>query len=290
MTKTLATLTVLTGILLLFMHVYADAKGQASVQAHGPAQRQSRVKDTIWYDGSWRACAIENSIYFRIKSKTDSGWKVEDHYRSGKLQMSGIYSDDSLKTRQGVFRWYDDKGTVSLLATYDKGKANGRAAEYWENGRVRIQGNDTNGQREGIWLAYFESGKLAGKAVFHAGKQTALTLYHADGSLNRKDTIFNRDSEFPGGLPQYTRFLNKSLRYPDSAVVYEIQGTVLVRFKVLKNGKVSDLQIVQPVNKYLDAEAMRVMRLMPDWEPAILAGVSHDSYKFQPVVFTLNDQ
>jgi protein TonB len=45
--------------------------------------------------------------------------------------------------------------------------------------------------------------------------------------------------------------------------------------------------VFQSVNKYLDAEAVRVIRLMPRWTPAIYGGTPADSYKLQPVVFKI---
>ncbi len=77
------------------------------------------------------------------------------------------------------------------------------------------------------------------------------------------------------------------VRYPDSAVVYEIEGTVMTQFVVTKTGKVSDLQVINSANKYLDAEALRVMRLMSDWEPAIIGGIPVEAYEKQPIVFHL---
>jgi hypothetical protein len=44
---------------------------------------------------------------------------------------------------------------------------------------------------------------------------------------------------------------------------------------------------MQSVNKYLDEEALRVMRLSPDWQPAIFAGIPRDSRKYQPIIFNL---
>src|SRR5258708_34693213 len=96
-----------------------------------------------------------------------------------------------------------------------------------------------------------------------------------------------KSAEYPGGIPQFTRFLNKTLMYPDSAVVHEIQGTVVIVFKVSKNGKVSELKVEQSVDKYLDKEALRALRLMSDWEPAIMGGIPADSYCKQPVAFRL---
>jgi TonB family protein len=143
-------------------------------------------------------------------------------------------------------------------------------------------------QRVGEWTAFFPSGKLAAKVVYQADKRVSTLLYREDGSRNTKDTVFERDSEYPGGPSRFLYFLGKNLRYPDSAVVYEIQGTVHVRFHVSKEGKVSNLIVEQSANPYLDAEALRVLALMKDWEPAILAGVPVESFRMQPVVFSLN--
>ncbi|HMH21219.1 MAG TPA: energy transducer TonB [Puia sp.] len=77
------------------------------------------------------------------------------------------------------------------------------------------------------------------------------------------------------------------MRYPDSAVNYEIQGTVVVGFNITKDGKVSDLKLITRVDKSLDDEALRVMRMMSDWEPEIIGGILCDSYHKQPIIFHL---
>jgi TonB family protein len=249
-----------------------------------------RGQDTLWYDASWAKSTVADASFFRTKVKTDSGCLVTDHFRNGKIQMTGGYADGSFHVKQGEFRWYDEGGIVDHVCTYSKGKTNGIEIIFYENGRQKAKGVNRDDQRDGEWTAYFPSGKLAGKANFQAGKRVSMRLFHEDGSLNNKDTILQRESEFPGGIPQYLRFLNKTLRYPDSAVVYEIQGIVVVQFKVSKEGKVSELKVVQSVNKYLDAEALRVLGLTPDWNPAIVAGVPIDSYHIQPVIFSLQTQ
>jgi protein TonB len=92
---------------------------------------------------------------------------------------------------------------------------------------------------------------------------------------------------YPGGPPQFLQFLNKTLRYPDTAINHEIQGMVIVGFNVTKEGKVTDLKVIRSVDKSLDGEALRVMRLMSDWEPEIMGGILCDSYHSQPIVFHL---
>lgn len=175
------------------------------------------------------------------------------------------------------------------MSTYAGDKVKGLEVQYYENGAEKLKGIMEGQQREGLWMGYFPSGKLAAKATFRTGKRVALTLYKEDGSRNDKDTVFEHESEYPGGPARLLYFLNKHLRYPDSAVVHEIEGNVIVRIHISREGKVTDLLVDQPVNQYLDAEALRVMRLMPDWEPALMAGVPIESYRLQPVVFKLTN-
>ncbi len=99
-----------------------------------------------------------------------------------------------------------------------------------------------------------------------------------------------REAEYPGGANQWLRFLNKKLQYPDSAVVYEIQGTVIVDFLVSKEGKAGHFRVGVSANKYLDEEALRVMNEMPLWIPAISGGIPTESYKRQPIIFSLQSQ
>jgi TonB family protein len=247
-------------------------------------------QDTLWYNAAWQKSTADNGSFYRTRIKTDTGWLVTDHYRNGRPQMTGGYADDSFGVKQGEFRWYDENGIVNHFCTYNRGKTNGPETLFYENGHQQMKGGNRDGERDGEWVLYFPAGKMAGKANYRVGKRVSMQLFHEDGSPNTKDTIFQRDSEFPGGTPQYLRFLNKTLRYPDSAVVYEIQGIVVVQFKVSKEGKVSDLKVVQSVNPYLDAEALRVLQLTPDWNPAIVAGVPVESYHIQPLVFSLQTQ
>lgn len=247
-------------------------------------------QDTLWYDISWRKATADNAAFYRIRIKTDTGCLIVDHYRSGKVQMTGGYADDSFSIKQGEFRWYNEDGRVSHLSTYRKGKLEGLEVLYYEDGREKLKGPNKDGDRDSQWVVYFPSGKVAGHATYQAGNRVSMSLFHEDGSKNTKDTIFQRDAEFPGGTPQFLRFMNKSLRYPDSAVVYEIQGTVMVKFKVSKAGKMTDFTVTQSADKYLDEEALRVLRKMPDWNPAIVAGVPIDSYFYQPVAFSLQGQ
>ncbi len=74
--------------------------------------------------------------------------------------------------------------------------------------------------------------------------------------------------EFPGGNSALMRWLGANIRYPFSAQMDGIQGKVVVRFVVNEDGSVSNIQIVEKVEGSLDREAWRLIKSMPNGNPA----------------------
>jgi protein TonB len=94
------------------------------------------------------------------------------------------------------------------------------------------------------------------------------------------------ESEYPGGLSAWQRFLNRNLHYPQAAIDQEIEGYVIVQFIVDKEGNVSDVVAVSGPDE-LRAEAVRVIRKSGKWTPAVQNGHHVKSYKKQPIGFKL---
>ena len=105
---------------------------------------------------------------------------------------------------------------------------------------------------------------------------------------NRTFTKVEIESQYPGGMAAWARFLHKNLNYPQEAADMDIQGTVLVQFVVDKEGNVSDVTAVSGPQE-LRAEAVRVIKKSGKWTPAVQNGRQVKSYKSQPVGFRLND-
>ncbi|MRX47760.1 M56 family metallopeptidase [Pedobacter puniceum] len=72
---------------------------------------------------------------------------------------------------------------------------------------------------------------------------------------------------FKGGPQKFPEFLMKNLQYPIEAKEKKIEGRVIVNFIVEKDGSLSDIKILRGVSKELDEEALRVIKLSPNWEP-----------------------
>ena len=76
--------------------------------------------------------------------------------------------------------------------------------------------------------------------------------------------------QFPGGKESLERFLNKNLRYPITLKEQHIRGRVICQFVVNTNGSISDIEVVRSNNPAFNVEALRVIELMPRWEPGLL--------------------
>lgn len=93
--------------------------------------------------------------------------------------------------------------------------------------------------------------------------------------------------QFPGGTQSFMKWLTNNLNYPEMAKQQNIQGKVVVSFIVNADGTTSDRKLITPVNPMLDREAMRVINMMPRWEPGIYKGNPCRTLVYLPVVFKL---
>jgi TonB family protein len=87
---------------------------------------------------------------------------------------------------------------------------------------------------------------------------------------NGKDDVLRLAEAAPlynGGDKAMRRFLQNNIKYPTKPKEDGVQGTVFVRFVVEKSGVVDDVVVAKGVHPMLDAEAKRVVSIMPKWTP-----------------------
>ena len=109
----------------------------------------------------------------------------------------------------------------------------------------------------------------------------------------KEEEIFvavEQPAEFPGGQAALMKWLSNNIRYPEAAQQNDIQGRVVVKFVVEKDGSVGHAEIARGVDKDLDREALRVVNKMPKWQPGKNNGVAVRSYFNLPVTFKLQNQ
>lgn len=92
---------------------------------------------------------------------------------------------------------------------------------------------------------------------------------------------------FPGGEAALFKFLAKNAIYPESAKTKGIQGKVYVQFIIDKTGKVTNVSVVRKISPMLDAEAIRVVKMLPKWTPGIHKGKAVPVTYIVPITFKL---
>lgn len=95
--------------------------------------------------------------------------------------------------------------------------------------------------------------------------------------------------QFPGGAPAMLSYIYDNLNYPQSAYDKNIQGRVVLRFLVRKNGEIDSVKILKGLEPSLDAEAIRLVSNFPQFEPATLDLVPIDWYMALPIKFNKAD-
>jgi len=132
------------------------------------------------------------------------------------------------------------------------------------------------------------------------GKSVAKIMLNDKDVFNNNDTIYNvpkENAKFPGGDEGCFKFISEHVRYPKLCQEFGVQGRVIVRFVIEKDGSITHIEKVRGAGKTLSevevtsykqehpdspeqlkagqdlgdllfGEAKRVMELMPKWEPA----------------------
>lgn len=86
------------------------------------------------------------------------------------------------------------------------------------------------------------------------------------------DPLISEEQRQACSVPKIQAFINQNISYPDTARVQNIEGVVVVRFSVTEEGKISDLELIRTIGAGCGQEAMRVVRMMPDFRPALRNG------------------
>ena len=109
----------------------------------------------------------------------------------------------------------------------------------------------------------------------------------ADTTKNVVYDVTETLPQFPGGQGVMMKYLAANIKYPASAVKAKKQGRVIVTFVIQKDGSVTKARIARSVDPELDAEALRIVKAMPNWTPGTQDGKPVNVKYTIPVIFSL---
>jgi TonB family protein len=148
---------------------------------------------------------------------------------------------------------------------------------------TREDGNVSNGLRDGIWKG-FKNNILAYEDNFKEGTFIKGTSYRGQ-IINY--TELEKRADFKGGIEELYKFLNANIKYPKRARRTGTEGKVFVQFVIEKDGSISDIKVIKGLDKSTDAEAVRLVNLMPKWTPGYVRGLAVKSKFVLPLAFKL---
>ena len=94
---------------------------------------------------------------------------------------------------------------------------------------------------------------------------------------------------YPGGEKEMFKFLGNNIKYPEEAIKNSIEGIVYVSFVIEEDGSLTNIHSREGTGGGCNEEAVRVVKLMPNWNPATLAGENIRVHEFIiPINFKLN--
>lgn len=253
------------------------------------------------------AAALKMFLFFAVLSVSNTAFSqktVETHY----INADG----DTVKTKTEARYYYvvQTNGKSRISFKYDTSDLM-LSETYYRKDKVSTTTRDSGWWTFGICREWYPSGQLKfdGKYVFGQLHDT-LTTFYPSGALRRKDVYFKdslllgqcyaQDSskiayfpyqeqpEFKGGQRKMFEFLANSVKYPKKSREDGVEGTIYVGFVVNKTGEIVDIKIRRGVSPELNAEAVRVVKLMPKWKAGKQDGELVRVAYTLPIKFQLN--
>lgn len=219
--------------------------GLLSVSSHLFAQ------DTIYISGNNRVEKSEAKKYVVVSKDSDHKFIVKTHDINGTLQEVGHFS------KYGK----SDKNQVR----------EGNTTTYYTNGAVFTSVEFKNGKREGKLVNYYPDGKIKREEIFQSGKWISGKLL-AENGKELPYTPFERFPQFPGGVEELNKIIERHLEYPKGC---KTEGRVILGFVIDKDGTMIKPKVLRSANPILSDAALKLFKAIASiykWQPGIQNG------------------
>jgi len=234
---------------------------------YGQAQQKKNEDKFFVFDSEWKTTDVKKGVYLlRVRQISDSNWEWLYYNMFG--------------PRIKLERFKDIKATAK----------NGTCIYYYPDGVADSTGEFLNGLQNDKWYFLNHDGQLIRKKTYDNGvllSDSSFIPQKKDPSKKVELQPGEIESEYPGGLQAWARFLNKNLHYPERALNSVIQGEVRILFVVDTEGNFINPEIYKSVEYSLDEETLRILQKSGKWVPAEKDQKKVKSYKMQPIIFKL---
>jgi len=224
-------------------------------------QYTALAQDTLYYDKEYEPTTVKFlAKYMEIKKcAADNENKCSISVfslDSNRILFNRRYSDYENGILHGrCSRWYLSGGLHEELI-FDSGKKNGVEKSFYRNGQLK---------KELLW----EQDSLKKGAFFNEDGTAKTELFKED--LDEYDD--QEEPSFPGGLRAMYIYLSQNVNYPEVAKENFWSGRVILTFVVGKDGKISEVNVVETPQPVLAEAVIYVVKKMPRWKPGRVSGI-----------------
>lgn len=228
------------------------------------ADKDLKIKDGLftWF---YRNGMMEDSCFYKQNRQEgeQATWDTSGNQTSIRKWAHDLPVDTAI--------WWNKDGGVTAVQITDS-SGNGFYQSYLDDGKtIRTKGRLMTGKRSGKWTFKDSKGIPGVDAVYLADSVISTVCYNEQGEVEtgKTDCRIEKPAAFNGGPDGWRRYLERRLVYPEQAFKNNIQGVIRVQFIIEKDGSVSDVKVLGSPNELLAAEAMRLIKQSPKWEPAV---------------------
>ncbi|MFT4019611.1 MAG: energy transducer TonB [Agriterribacter sp.] len=234
----------------------------------------------------------KNAAYEGKMVNTSKGWEVFVFYPGKQLLIHGYFKDKRLSEREGAYNIFFENGKPSLNTFFKNNMLEGQLLKWHNNGQVSDSGTMKQNLKTGLWKTWYASGQAESEGWFADGVPDSVwNWYHENGKpatieLYRKNkladlTCFDTSGNKTGsncridGAPcpenalSFDQFIRDNLLYPEKAARKRIEGDVSFEFIITKEGKLTRINFTNVANELLQEEVVRLLKSVPQWDPAV---------------------
>lgn len=216
------------------------------------------------------------------------------------LTFKSLATQESLG---GLIVFFSIKGeTIDTAYTDTEGKV---CFEAVEAKHIKVEAKDPEGKYRNRLLDlyaekkqktmdqtyYLRYGEEEEEKFFAEREEKCRRARETDSISNPQDSVtcafLDQEANFPGGVAHLQQYIQRGIDYPEEAIEFGEQGRVYMLFIVEKDGCLSNVTVERGVSRNLDAEAVRIIRYRPNWEPGICDGKLVRTRCRLPVIFKL---
>ena len=264
-----------------------------------------------------KAIYISILITLTVYSQADS---LIDYYNNGNMKSVVHFKNG---VRDGDARFYWENGNIKQELSYFNGRVDGLVRNYNEKGKLQEMFSIENNKREGPTSFFDSTGTYLEDKDYTGGKLAVedKPLTYSDDKRNEDQTKTNRQTEkklkqkvktdqplppmveaeknleedpafylsaevMPEPIGGMQAIYNK-VSYPKQAIENNIQGTVVIRAFIDRDGEVLDAQVVKGIGYGCD-ESARLAVFYHRFKPGLQRGQRVKVQMDIPVEFNLN--